>query len=1095
MIRLRNIIGSAIHIQTSLFRFSAQAPQPPPEQPNKKLLFQGKNAEKPKKQNQKFDQRHQYYQRKDSNENQKDEQSPPQQKKQERHFDKQSYHRQKFDEPRPQKYEKDRKSSEQSQQQQQQPQEGQKKTGILFGQKSKEYKQLGGRIISKRSFNQILKKKQESEKQNEQIFIDKLNEAQNISNEHDRNQKLIEIYSNQGKFDKVKEIFKSEKQFNSGVYSVYINQIALHSIDLEDYEQLKSILNNLEDRVHTLQPEVFQSIYFMIFNLDLFPNEKARELEYLINIVTTHHLSSQFDLTYFQTLFEDQSFENEKTSQLLVIKVFNQYFERYAQQNKGRSIIDLPNLNIAFATAIKATIFHHTNDAQNFLNNLKSLQQLAENNVKLEDLVRYAQYISLKENNFTQLLDLFKQIRNPNFIFLFEQSLKKLDSNGLQVKTIDREQLQNLYFEKVDNLAVRQAELFGLFADRFQFPELTIEIFQNHKQNKQNEYSSFLYQKAIGVLIEQSGGKHISNAVMTLMQEANSFKVPLSKVNYQINQIKAHIKEGSYQLAYNLFTQNVIDDVILAFQREKIRRFLLKYVQKMHIGTKFKMTSHLKYYQKKIKKIDDFVKYLTDKQLFDFHKEERSDNYLLETLINQEDIFEFNKQAAYRQAFHKIKSDIALGIFDYQKLLEPATESEQIQREVFDDYENFVKIEKKILFDERKRKRVNLMLEQMSPSYARKKTYEQVLVDIEQVYKKSYFENGLLKNDLIEFPEVEQIQQMQKKMKKELANLGLPVQKYKANVITFKSTQINSQNEQEVIEQIPEEQLTKENEQPHKQKGRQKSSSKSIDKIIDELVVKAKEENRSTRNIERLRRYLKAIKQGLNFQKKMKSDKEFFRKMVRVHYQYGRQDIGMKELVNLKLKKKLLRKRRRYIPRNPLREKPAKQSVFMNGKIKLNDFQFMKYIYYNAYNQFNEYINVPPSNYQNEIWDLLAWGIQNQEPMAVKLAEYYCNTCGAKMPEYLGKMIANFYKCDVGETNSEVRQKWIQSLEIINDISINKVYSHINDQAFVSEQDIEYLHAIECKQEYKGICRALLNTTHSYRKYVRYGVSQKELLM
>lgn len=39
--------------------------------------------------------------------------------------------------------------------------------------------------------------------------------------------------------------------------------------------------------------------------------------------------------------------------------------------------------------------------------------------------------------------------------------------------------------------------------------------------------------------------------------------------------------------------------------------------------------------------------------------------------------------------------------------------------------------------------------------------------------------------------------------------------------------------------------------------------------------------------------------------------------------------------------------------------------------------------------------------------------------LAVKLAEYYCNTCGAKMPEYLGKMIANFYKCDVGETSNK----------------------------------------------------------------------------
>ncbi|CAD8056210.1 unnamed protein product [Paramecium primaurelia] len=1094
MIRLKNIIGSAIHIQTSLFRFSTQTPQPPPppsDQSQKKVLFSGKSADKPKKQHQKSEQKHQQQQKKESNENQQHEQSPPQ-KKQERHFDRQQqFHKQKVDEPRSYKQDRDRRSPDQQSQQQETP----KRTGILFGNKSRDYKQIGAKYLSKRSFNQILKKKQETEKLNEKIFIDQLNEAQNIQNIHERNSKLIDVYASQSKWDKVKDIFKSEKQFNSGVYSAYINQIASNYVDLSEYEQLKAIINKVGDKVHTLQPEVFQSIYFMIFNLDLFPNEKAKELEYLIDIVTTHHLTPQFDLTYFQTLFEEQSLESEKTSHLMVIKVFNQYFERHAQQNKGKSTIDLPNLNIAFSVAVKSTIFYNTNDAQNFLNNLKSFQQLAENNVKLDDLVRYAQFISLKENSFTQLIDLFKGIRNTNFIFLFEEALKKLDTNGMEVKAIDKQQLEKLYFEKSENLPVRQAELFGLFADRFQYPELTVEIFQNHKQNKQNEYSSFLYQKAIGVLIDQSGGKHLSNSVMTLLQEANSFKVPLSKVNYQINQIKAHIKEGQYQLAYNLFTQNVIDDIILAFQREKIRRFLYKYVQKIHIGTKFRLRSNMKTYQKKIKHIDEFVKYLSDKQLFDFYKEDRSDNFLLESLIQQEDIFEFNKQITYREAFNQIKTEVAHGTFDYKKLIQPVTENEQILREVFDNYEYHVKIEKKLLFDERKRKRIYEVINQLRQRAGQRKTYEQTLAEIEGLFKKSTIENGLMRNDLIEFPEVEQIQQMQLKMKKELKQLGLPVEKYKANVITFQPLQINSQKEQEVIEQIPNEVLKKDGDNS-KQKGKsQKTAFKSVDKLIDEYIAKARDDQKNLRNLDKWRRYLKTMYSGIQFKHKMQTDKNFFKKMIRQKYQFGSQDIGMKELINLKLKKKMLNRKRRWFTRNRLREKPPKISVFINGRVSLSDFQFMKYIYYNAYTQYDEYINVPPSNYQNEIWDLLAWGIQNKEPMAVKLAELYSHTCGAKMPEYLTKSIANFYKCEIGETNSEIRQRWVQSLEIVNDISTNKVYSHTNDQAFVSQQDIEFLHALECKQEYKGICRALLNTTHSYRKYVRYGVSQKELLV
>ncbi|CAD8163328.1 unnamed protein product [Paramecium pentaurelia] len=1088
MIRLRNIIGSVIQFQTSLFRFSTQNPLPPSDQSYKKVLFSGKSVDIQKKQNQKQEQKQQYQQKKEFNENQQNEKSTPH-KKQERQFDRQQ--KQKFDDPRPQRNERERRSPEQQQQQQDTP----KKTGILFGNKNKDHRQIGARYMSKRGFNQILKKKQETEKQNEKIFIDQLNEAQNIQNIHERNSKLIDIYASQNKWDKVKDIFKSEKQFNSGVYSAYINQIASQSVDLQDYQHLKDIINKLGDKVHTLQPEAFQSLYFMIFNLDLFPNEKAKELEYLIDIVTTHHLTPQFDLTYFQTLFEEQSLESEKISHLMVIKVFNQYFERHAQQNKGKLSVDLPNLNIAFAQAVKSTIYYNTNEAQNFLNNLKGLQQLAENNVKIDDLVRYAQYISLKENSFSQLLELFKGIRNPNFIFLFEQALKKLDSNGMEVKAIDKEQLEKIYFEKVDNLPVRQAELFGLFADRFQYPEFLVEIFQNHKQNKQNEYSSFLYQKAIGVLIDKSGGKNVSNAVMTLMQEANNFKVPLSKVNYQINQIKAHIIEGQYQLAYNLFTQNVIDDIILSFQKEKIRRFLYKYVQKIHIGTKFRLRYNMKTYQKKIQHVDEFIRNLSDKQLFDFYKEERSDNFLLESLIQQEDIFEFNKQIAYREAFNQIKSEVAHGTFDYQKLIQPITESEQILREVFDNYEYYVKIEKKLLFDERKRKRIQEVINQLRSRSGQRRTYEQTIAEIEGLFKKSTIEYGLMRNDLIEFPEVEQIQQMQLKMKKELKKLGLSNEKYKANVITFQPLQINSQKEQEVIEQIPNEILKKDNE-TNKQKGKsQKAAFKSVDKLIDDYIAKARDDQKNLRNLEKWRRYLKIMYSGIQFKHKMQTDKEFFKKMIRQKYQFGSHDDGMKELINLKLKKKMLIRKRRWFTRNRLREKPPKISVFINGRVSLSDFQFMKYIYYNAYTQYDEYINVPPSNYQSEIWDLLAWGIQNQEPMAVKLTELYSNTCGAKMPEYLSKLVANFYKCEVGETNSQVRQRWIQSMEIVNDISTNKVYSHTNDQAFVSQQDIEFLHAMECKQEYKGICRALLNTTHSYRKYVRYGVSQKELLV
>ncbi|CAK85768.1 unnamed protein product (macronuclear) [Paramecium tetraurelia] len=117
----------------------------------------------------------------------------------------------------------------------------------------------------------------------------------------------------------------------------------------------------------------------------------------------------------------------------------------------------------------------------------------------------------------------------------------------------------------------------------------------------------------------------------------------------------------------------------------------------------------------------------------------------------------------------------------------------------------------------------------------------------------------------------------------------------------------------------------------------------------------------------------------------------------------------------------------------------------------------MKYIYYNPYTQYDECINVHHGNYQSEIWDLIVWGVQNQEPMGIQQSFKFRCEIGRiiqqylwfKMPEYLAKLVADFYKFEVGDTNSQVRKRWIESMEIVNDISTNKVYSHINDEAFV----------------------------------------------
>lgn len=58
-----------------------------------------------------------------------------------------------------------------------------------------------------------------------------------------------------------------------------------------------------------------------------------------------------------------------------------------------------------------------------------------------------------------------------------------------------------------------------------------------------------------------------------------------------------------------------------------------------------------------------------------------------------------------------------------------------------------------------------------------------------------------------------------------------------------------------------------------------------------------------------------------------------------------------------------------------------KDSYFMNIGVDIHEFLMMKYLHYTAYMDYNRYINVPASAKENEIWDLVAWGIKNKEPM------------------------------------------------------------------------------------------------------------------
>ncbi|CAK80665.1 unnamed protein product (macronuclear) [Paramecium tetraurelia] len=162
-----------------------------------------------------------------------------------------------------------------------------------------------------------------------------------------------------------------------------------------------------------------------------------------------------------------------------------------------------------------------------------------------------------------------------------------------------------------------------------------------------------------------------------------------------------------------------------------------------------------------------------------------------ESLINQEDIFEFNQQIAYRETFNQIKNEVAHGKFDYQKLLQSFTESEQILREVFDNYEYYVKLEKKLLYDERKQKRVYKIIDQLR--------HDQVRED--HMNKNSLKLRFYLRKVLLTM--VEQIQQMQINMKKQFTKLGLPVEKYKANIVTFQPLKINSQKNKKKLNEFP----------------------------------------------------------------------------------------------------------------------------------------------------------------------------------------------------------------------------------------------------------------------------------------------------
>jgi hypothetical protein len=54
--------------------------------------------------------------------------------------------------------------------------------------------------------------------------------------------------------------------------------------------------------------------------------------------------------------------------------------------------------------------------------------------------------------------------------------------------------------------------------------------------------------------------------------------------------------------------------------------------------------------------------------------------------------------------------------------------------------------------------------------------------------------------------------------------------------------------------------------------------------------------------------------------------------------------------------------------------------------IQVSDFEQMKWIYYNSYRNGDKYIFLESSEKkQNQIWDLIAWGVHFEEPFGIAL--------------------------------------------------------------------------------------------------------------
>lgn len=193
---------------------------------------------------------------------------------------------------------------------------------------------------------------------------------------------------------------------------------------------------------------------------------------------------------------------------------------------------------------------------------------------------------------------------------------------------------------------------------------------------------------------------------------------------------------------------------------------LFKYVQEHNLNEgNFKLPYNSYEYGLRMQNVVKFVDSLTSNQLKKLYKSEISDNFFLQGATGAEDIFQHMHDIKMRKTFQRIKDLATVNEYNFKALMNTNDEELLLEKEILMNYEYYVSLEKQRLLEERRRQRIDNLIQQIDPDFFAGMNQDEVLQEIYKQFSQDEIDEGLLEADNVEFPEIEKIKLYQEYIK------------------------------------------------------------------------------------------------------------------------------------------------------------------------------------------------------------------------------------------------------------------------------------------------------------------------------------------